>query len=111
MTQSFFQFVLAVSGTIIMILLAAVAYFLKKWAEATDSLTQSVNDLKTSVELLKLNQGNFDKTCFNKHLTIDNRLNAHSEKLEEHSQAIAELKAKAPSSSPRRGRISRAEQD
>ena len=87
------QFFISVAGVIIMILLAAIAYFLQKWISSTDSLTESVHELRTAVALLQTNQGNNDKTCNMKHDVINNRLNAHSEKLTEHSESIAALEA------------------
>ena len=84
MTQVIYQFVLSIAGVIVMILLAAIAYFLQKWINSTDSLTQSVNDLKTAVALLQRNQDNSDKTCVNKHTTIETRLNEHAKRLNEH---------------------------
>lgn len=96
MNETLAQFFISVAGVIIMLLLAAIAYFLKKWISSTDSLTESVHDLKTAVALLQTNQGNSDRTCGLKHQVIDTRLNNHSERLNEHGESIIELQSLIP---------------
>ena len=93
MNETIAQFFITVAGVIIMILLTAIAYFLQKWVNSTDSLTQSVNDLKTAVALLQTNQGNADRACGATHKTIDLRLNEHAKRLNEHGEAIVELQS------------------
>jgi hypothetical protein len=93
MNETLAQFFISVCGIIIMILLTAIAYFLQKWISSTDSLTQSVNDLKTAVALLQTNQGNADRACGATHKIIELRLNEHAKRLNEHGEAIADLQA------------------
>lgn len=93
MNPTISSFIISVAGAIIMFLLGAVVYFLKKWIESTDSLTRSVNDLKTAVALLQSNQTNSSQSCVTAHAIIDKRLNAHSDRLNEHEKEITELKA------------------
>ena len=87
---------LSIAGAIIILLLGVNGYFMKKWIESTEALTNSVNALKTAVALLKSENGNNEKFCKSRHDVIDKRLNAHSEKLNEHSESIAELRTIAP---------------
>ena len=96
MEQRIYQFILSIAGVIVMILLGAIAYFLQKWINSTDSLTQSVNDLKTAVALLQTNQGNSDKMCGATHKIIETRLNEHAKRLNEHGEAIVELQGYMP---------------
>jgi len=93
MNEPLAQFFISVAGVIIMLLLAAIAYFLQKWISSTDMLTESVHELKTAVALLQTNQGNAGRMCDTTHKTIDNRLNDHSKRLNEHGEAIVKLQA------------------
>lgn len=94
MNETLASFFLTVAGAIIMLLLGGIMYFLKKWIDSTDALTCSVNDLKTTVALLQSNQGNNDRNCTKRHEVIDRRLNDHSEKIHEHSEAIVEIQSR-----------------
>jgi len=103
MNNEIYQFVLSVAATLLAAAFTIIAYFLKQWfqettkqlGENTSSLTEAVNELTTAVALLKNNQGNSEKFCNGQHLIIDKRLNAHSEKLGEHSEAISALEVKS----------------
>ena len=95
-----YQFILYLAGAIIMLLLGAIAFFLQKWIGSTDKLTESVNNLGSTVSLMKTNQDNFADKCGFHHKTIDGVLREHrkaidanTEKLNEHGEAIAELKS------------------
>ena len=94
MNETLATFFLTIAGAIITLLLGALVYFLKKWIDSTDSLTKSVNELKTAVALLQTNQTNYSQSCTNAHNIIDKRLNSHAERLNEHQEAITELQVK-----------------
>src|SRR3989304_8928768 len=91
MNEQIATFLFSIAGAVIMLLLGGNAYFLKRWIDSTDALTSSVNDLKTTVALLQTNQGNSDKVCSTTHQIIDTRLKNHSDKIQEHSEAIIDL--------------------
>jgi len=87
------QFFISVAGVIIMLLLAAIAYFLQKWINSTDMLTESVHELKTAVALLQTNQGNAGRMCSTAHKIIDTKLENVAKSLIEHGEAIVELQS------------------
>lgn len=82
---------LTVAGAIIMVLLSAIAYFMKKWIESTDALTCSVNELKTAFALMQSNVSNADRSCSLKHTVVDKRLDEHSRKINWHEKEITRL--------------------
>ncbi|MDP2060675.1 MAG: hypothetical protein Q8J97_13115 [Flavobacteriaceae bacterium] len=100
MTTELYSFILTLAGVAISLLLAVIGYFLKKNADATDkyvlvteNLTKAVNSLNITVQLLENSQANLVSNSSMQHEIIDKRLNAHSEKINEHSEEIATLKA------------------
>jgi len=91
MTETLAYFLLSGCGTIIMLLLAAIVYFLKKLISSNTSLSESVDSLKTIVALLESNNTNTNKACIATHLTVNTRLNSHAKRLNEHGESIAKL--------------------
>ena len=99
MNATLFNFFLSIAGILIMLLVTVVAYFLKQWLEnaskqwldSTTALTNAVNKLETAVAVITSNQGTSEKACTATHQLINTRLNAHSEKINEHGEAIIEL--------------------
>jgi len=100
------NFILSVIGALILILLSIIGYFVKtwiestskqwesaskQWIESTSALTRAVHELKTTVAVITSNQGNSDKACSTTHQLINTRLNAHSERINQHGEAIIEL--------------------
>lgn len=96
MNETLAQFFISVAGAIIMLLLAAIAYFVKEWIKSTRSLADAVIELKLTIALLQTNQGNSAINCNGKHQVIDLRLNEHAKRLNEHGEAIAEMQANKP---------------
>lgn len=88
------NFILATAGSLIVLLLGVIGYFLRRQIKATEILSDLVAILNTSVELLKNNQSNFTTNCFSRHQVIDNRLNQHSEKINRHETEIGILRSK-----------------
>ncbi len=82
---------LAISGSLILILLGIIGFFLKSFNNNVLRLNESSMSLeKASVELsttVKYMQGN----CNLRHNAIDKRLDAHSNELKIHSKQIASL--------------------
>lgn len=99
MNPEIYRFILSVVGVILIGLFTIIGYAIKQWfersssqmIETTASLTEAVNELTTAVALLKNNQGNNEKFCTQQHKVIDNRINDHSKRLNEHSEAITKL--------------------
>lgn len=63
-----------ISGSIIALLLAVVAYFLRKQIEVSETLAIAVNNLTTTVKLIEKEQSERDPKT-------EARLNSHSESL------------------------------
>ena len=88
------NFILTIVGFLIVGLLGAIGYFLRRQIKATETLSDLGAILNTSVELLKNNQSNFTTNCYSRHQVIDNRLNQHSEKIHRHEKEIGILQSK-----------------
>ena len=93
MSPETYQFVLSMSGAIISLLLLILGFFIRLQIIATKSLTNSVNSLVTSVEVLKTQQDNNDRGCITKHAVVDRRLDSHSEKINDHEKRLTRLEA------------------
>jgi beta-lactamase regulating signal transducer with metallopeptidase domain len=72
------------AGGIIALLLAVVAYFLKRQIAVSEILTRAVNNLTTAVTVLESQQKD-------RHPVIERRLNAHAKRLDEHDVRIARV--------------------
>lgn len=103
MTPEFYQFVLSIVGFLFVLMLGIIGYFLKKQVEATEKLEVSTNSLDKTVSLLQSNQQSFATQCGFHHNSIDKILNDHNsrisentEKINEHSTALAVLAKSAP---------------
>lgn len=90
MSTELYEFILALSGSLIALLLLVIGFFLRRQVKVTETLNLSVVSLQTSVELLKNNQ----EFHAEKHETIDKRLDAHSIRLSKHERAITEIKTR-----------------
>ena len=75
------KILVGLAGIVISILLAVVAYFLKQQGEASKSLTEAVNQLKTAVVVLQ-------EQSREKYPIFDRRLNEHSRKIDDHEKRI-----------------------
>jgi hypothetical protein len=83
--------------------IGAVGWMIKSVIGVYGQLTDSINKLNISITamngvLLSMQQSSddFGEGCKNRHETVDNRLNAHSARLNEHDKDIAILKVKIP---------------
>jgi len=91
MNSETYQFVLAVVGPIMVLLLAIIGFFLRQQVTATKMLTDTVNILNTSVEVLRNNHSNFSVTDNERHSIVNRRLDSHSEKINDHEKRIIKL--------------------
>lgn len=97
--------VLAISGSLIMLLIGALAYFYK---QATLRDEKSIEGLKVSIESLRLTVASLEKAvlklevlwaskddgCDALHKTVNIRLRDHGIKIDEHEKKIAVLESK-----------------
>jgi len=86
------EWVLGLAGVIIMLLLSAIGWFLNRYADSFDALKESVTTSQIEVSGKITELFDYRNSC-EKHLhVVDNRLNSHSTKLDEHGKAIEILK-------------------
>jgi hypothetical protein len=69
------DFILGLSGSVIVILLAIIAFFLKGLLDKFDKMTLAPNDLKTTTSVQQT-------ACKFMHTGIDARLDAHSKSID-----------------------------
>ena len=87
MNEQLFSWILGLAGTIIILLLGVVGYFLKQNLEANTTLTHMVNRLdKTLAVVSRLFTENKTNT--------QKRLNSHAVRLDKHQADIEVLKSK-----------------
>ena len=91
MNTDSYQYILGLSGGLISILLIIIGFFLRQQINATKSLTESVNLLKTSVEVLKASQSSYSENERERHEVIERRLNNHHDTLSDHEKRILKL--------------------
>lgn len=89
MNEETLIWILSISGTIIILLLGIISFFLRQFVKSVDEIKSFVNALHVSVAEDKMNLNAFMTNHHEKHIAIDNRLNDHSKKLNEHSILIA----------------------
>lgn len=93
------------AGFIISALFAVVIYFVKnqdasrktemeKITSIIETLTETVNSLKTIVEVIKSRQSGDGEFCHMKHTVIDNRLNDHSKRLDLFDNRVTKIETK-----------------
>ncbi|WP_299576709.1 hypothetical protein [uncultured Sunxiuqinia sp.] len=91
MNSETYQFILAVVGPIMVILLGIIGFFLRQQVSVTKTLTDTVNVLNTSVEVLRTNHNHFSTSDIERHKIIDRTLEAHSDKISDHEKRIIKL--------------------
>jgi len=85
----FFSF----AGALIIILLAIIGFFLRQQISVIQILTDTVNALKTSMEIVHVNEENLKTSCGLKHAVLDRRLDSHSVRLDKIDISVAQLEA------------------
>ncbi len=94
MEPEIYKFLLGIAGTLILFLLGIIGFFLQKHIKVIELLANAVNALNVTVRLLQNDQQNARLNCSASHKIVNNRLNIHASKLQEHGIAITELKTK-----------------
>jgi outer membrane murein-binding lipoprotein Lpp len=94
MDTEIYKLLLAIAGTLIVLLLGIIGFFLQKHIKVIELLATAVNALNVTVKLLQNDQQNTRSNCTTSHKVVNSRLNAHAAKLQEHGTAITELKTK-----------------
>ena len=87
--------VLSLAGTIIVILLGIIAFWLKRFISSSDDLTKGLNNLAIALTEEKTKFKGFEKACNSNVELTTRRLNSHSKKLENHEERIIVIEQKA----------------
>ncbi|MCK5821366.1 MAG: hypothetical protein KAH17_05755 [Bacteroidales bacterium] len=80
--------VLSLAGTIIMILLGVIAFWLKRFISSSDDLTLSLNNLTVAMTEEKTKLKSFQETCKSNVAVTTKRLNAHAKRIDSHEVRI-----------------------
>lgn len=75
------------------VLIAILIFFFRRQIKSSDNVVASNYSLISRLDKLETAKQYTDKSCESKHTIVDNRLNAHSKQLHEHSVEIAKLKS------------------
>lgn len=94
MSPQIFALLLSVSGTIILLLLGIVGYFLRQNIDVIKDLKETIQDFREEYIATKENVIDINLKCGERNLRVDKRLDAHDEKLQEHTVEITKLKVK-----------------
>jgi hypothetical protein len=91
MDTSVLGFVLAVSGSIIILLLTIVGYFVKKLINKVDDISVSLVNICLTVEKSSVSYDSFEEICERNFNSIDHRLNGHEKRINEHESRLVKL--------------------
>ncbi len=86
------QFILGMSGAIIVLLLSVLSYFLRQIIRTVSSLRDIVLDLKSMVSLQKADLEHFKTSCDSRFSYISSNLGEINDKLNQHQDSITVLK-------------------
>lgn len=87
-------FLLAISGTIILLLLALVGYFFKQFIQVIKDLQITMQSFREEYIATKENVSNISMKCSQRNELVDDILTDHGKKIEEHSVEIAKLQVR-----------------
>jgi len=87
--------VLSLAGTIIVILLGIIAFWLKRFISSSDDLTKGLNNLALALTEEKTKSKSFQEVCKGNVAVTTKRLNSHAKKLENHEERIIVIEQKA----------------
>lgn len=76
------------------VLIAILIFFFRRQIKSSDSVVESNYSLISRLDKLETAKQYTDKSCQDKHSVVDNRLNDHSRRLQEHDVEIAKLKSR-----------------
>ena len=79
--------ILSLAGALILLLLAIIGYFLKQQITASQALTDAVNSLTTTVQVMQARQED-------QHPVIESRLTSHGKRLDCHDKQITVIETK-----------------
>lgn len=83
------KFVLGLAFVLVALLTAVVGFFLRSQFKILATVKDTVEDLKTVVEVLRSQQKGSGMNCITTHKSVDARFNTNDKKLDEHSERLA----------------------
>ncbi len=84
-----------IAWPIIILLLGVIGFFLKQLIREIKEMNISIGKLTTVTKVQEKDFSNLKEGCYQKHIIVDNRLNEHAKRLDDHDRNIAVLKSKS----------------
>ena len=86
------QFILGMSGAVIVLLLSVITYFLRQFIRSVNSIRDAVFELKIIVKSQSTDLENHKTSCKARHVHISNHMSDVNNKLSKHQDSITVLK-------------------
>jgi len=86
------ELTLSIAGTLILLLLGIIGFWIQKWIRSTDALTEAIQKLEVHFASTQTTVEDIKKQCDSRCSLYDKRLNGHSEVIHTHTTDIAILK-------------------
>ena len=93
MDTSVLSFVVALCGSIIILLLAVVAFFIKKFIVKVDDISIAVSNICINVEHNRTEFESFEKTNEQQHVIMDKCLASHANNIHDHEKRLIKIGA------------------
>jgi len=93
MDTSVLSFVVALCGSIIILLLAVVAFFIKKFIGKVDDISIAVASICINVEHNNTEFDGYEKSNNQQHVIIDTRLASHANSINDHEKRLIKIGA------------------
>ena len=94
MSSATLEWILGLAGTLIMLLLMANGFWIKRLVQTIDKLKESVNGILVEAGRKYIELADFKDACEERNDQVNRRLNDHSHQLKQHSEDIAVIKEK-----------------
>jgi hypothetical protein len=86
------ELILSIAGTLILLLLGIIGFWIQKWIRATDALTEVIQKLEVHFASTQTTVEDIKKQCDSRCALYNDRLNSHSGVIHTHTTEIAILK-------------------
>ena len=86
------ELILTLAGTLIIILLGIIGFWIQKWIRSTDNLTEAITNLKVLFAGTQVSVDTLMENCKARCILEDTRLNAHADSIHTHTVEIELLK-------------------
>ena len=88
MNTDFYTTLLTMSGTIILLMLGILGYFLKRIIKVLDNFDKTLRHFSEDYSATKERVANMQINCVDRHKTINDRLRRHGERLDKAESKI-----------------------